>query len=133
MIKELTTYLKSLLGTNWVIGTNLLAGYAPAEITADCLIIIESGGVPNFYLTDRQEKAVQILSRAADYNDAMDNAMLAYRALHGKAGITLSVIVQGEAYYVNTIEAISLPQNVGQDEKGLFNISTNFVFKLQAA
>ena len=133
MIKEITTYLKSLLGTPWVIGTNLFAGFVPANVTVDCLIIVESGGVPNFYLTDRQEKAVQILSRAADYNDAMDNAMTAYTALHGKAGITLSVLVVGEAYYVDTIEAISLPQSVGQDEKGLFNISTNFIFRLRAA
>jgi hypothetical protein len=99
---------------------------------ADCLIVIESGGISDFYLPDRQEKAVQILSRAADYSDAMDNAMVAFRALQGKAGITLTVIVAGQAYYVNTIEAISLPQNLGQDENGLFNISTNYVFKLQA-
>jgi predicted metal-dependent peptidase len=73
------------------------------------------------------------LSRAADYHTAMANAMLAYRFLHGKAGITLTAIDELVNQYVNTIEAISIPQSVGQDEKGLFNISTNYVFKLQAA
>ena len=133
MIKEIATYLKTLLGTNWVIGTNLFAGFAPSSITDDCLIIIESGGVPTFYLPDRLEKTIQIISRAEDYQDAMDNAILAYQALHGKAGITLSAVGSGESYYVNTIAAITSPQSLGQDEKGLFNISTNFVFKLQAA
>lgn len=133
MIKEITTYLKSLLGTSWVIGTNLFAGSAPSDVVVDCLILIESGGVPNPSLSDSMAKSVQILSRAADYHDAMDNAMLAYRALHCKAGITLSVIVAGEEYYVDTITAISVPQSLGQDEKGLFNISTNYVFRLENA
>ncbi len=130
MIKAITTYLKTYLGTGWVIGTNIFAGFVPSSITADCLIVIESGGVPNFYLTDRQEKAVQIISRAVDYHDAMDNAMAAYEVLHGKAGIQLE---EDGDWYVNVIEATSLPQSLGQDEKGLFNISTNYVFKLEAA
>jgi hypothetical protein len=133
MIKEITTYLKTLLGTNWVIGTNLFAGFIPSGIEADTLVLIESGGAPNFYLPDRMDKAVQIISRAKDYHDAMECAMAAYTALHGKAGITLSVIVAGQAYYVNTIAATSIPQSLGQDDKGLFIISTNYVFKLQAA
>jgi hypothetical protein len=133
LVKELTTYIKSLLGTSWVIGTNIFAGFVPSTVDADCLIVIESGGTADFYLPDRMEKTVQILSRAEDYHDAMANAMAAYNALHGMAGAALPVLVAGEAYFVNTIAAIASPQSLGQDENGLFNISTNFVFKLQAA
>jgi hypothetical protein len=135
MIKEITTYTKNLLGTSWVIGVNLFAGEIPAGVDDDCLAMIESGGAPNFYLPDRMDKAVQVISRAKDYHDAMDAAIAVYRALHGKAGITLPALADGDnrEYLVNTIAAISIPQSLGRDEKGLLNISTNYVFKLQAA
>lgn len=130
MIKNITTYIKNLLGANYVIGTNIFAGFAPINIDVGHIIVIESGGVPNFYLTDRQEKTIQVLCKATDYHAAMTLAEAVFAAIHGKAGITLPVV--DGAYYVNTISAISVPQSVGQDERGLFNISTNYVFKLQA-
>jgi hypothetical protein len=131
MIKEITTYIKNLLGTSYVIGTNIFAGFAPSGISVDHIIAIDSGGVPNFYLPDHIGKTVQVLCKAEDYHEAMRLAMLVFNALNGKAGITLPVV--NSAYYVNTISAISVPQSLGQDENGLFNISTNYVFKLQAA
>ncbi len=133
MIKEITTYLKAGMGTSWVIGANLFAGFAPPGTEGDCVIVIESGGIPNFYLKDSQHKAVQVLSRAKDYHDAINNAMVVYRVLHGLAGITLTAIDEPNDILVNTISAISLPQSLGQDDRGLFIISTNYVFKLQAA
>jgi hypothetical protein len=49
-------------------------------------------------------------------------------------GITLPVVAGDSAvYYVNTAEAITAPQNVGQDEAGLYNISTNFIIRIQDA
>jgi hypothetical protein len=132
MTKEITSYIKNLLGTGYVIGTNIFAGFVPSTIEGDCIIVIDSGGLPNFYIPDHVEKTVQVICRAEDYHDAMSRAMLVFRALNGKAGITLPVVVT-EGWYVNTITAISLPQNVGQDERGLFNISTNYVFKMQDA
>ena len=129
MLKELCVYLQT--NTSFIIDTNLFAGFVPPEITADCLVIIESGGKPNFYLPDAPQKAIQVLSRASDYFVARANAQVIYDLLHGAAGITLSSVAGGKEYYINTIEAISEPQSVGQDERGLFNISTNYILRIQ--
>jgi hypothetical protein len=131
VLKEITTYLKNQLGTSWVIGTNVFAGYIPSDKTADCVALIETGGKPNFYLPDAPELTFQILSRAKDYQTARNNAYLVYEKLHAKVGITLPVVVEGKEYYVNTMEAVSLPQSLGQDERGNFILSTNYILRLQ--
>ena len=130
MIKEIVQYIED--NTDFIIGTDLFAGFAPPEIE-DCVIAIESGGRPNFYLTDYVEKTIQIVARNKDYWKARDDADEIYVLLHGQGGITLPKVGNGKEYYVNTMEAISVPQSVGQDEKGLFNISTNFVLRIQDA
>ena len=129
MLKEICAYIEE--ETSLLIDTNLFAGFVPSTVTVDCVIILESGGKPNFYLKDYQEKTIQVLSRAENYHIAKSNALIVYDLLHGSAGITLPVVGSGKEYYVNTIEAISAPQSLGQDEKGLFNISTNFVLRIQ--
>lgn len=130
MIKEIAKYIEDE-AIGFTVGTNLFVGYIPPEITADCVGLIESGGRPEFYLPDFTEKAVQVLSRAKDYFTARDNAYKIYNLLHGMAGVVLPVVTAGEEYCADIIEAVSEPQSLGQDEKGLFNISTNFVFKIQ--
>lgn len=131
MIKAIAQYIEN--ETDFTIGTDLWPGFIPASDEGDGIALIESGGVPNFYLTDAKAKAVQVISRASDYQTARDNAQTIFELLHGAAGITLPVVDAGEAYYVNTIEAISDPQSLGQDEKGLFIISTNYIFRMQDA
>jgi hypothetical protein len=129
MLKQITKYIENQT-TGLVIQTNLFAAFAPSTATDDVVIIRESGGAPNFYLTDQVEKAIQVLSRAVDYWTAAANAKKVYDCLHGIAGVTLPT-VDGVAYYVNTSEAITAPQGLGQDEKGLFNISTNYIIRIQ--
>lgn len=131
MVKEIAQYIENK--TSFDVGTDLFAGAVPPSAVGDCIIVIDGGGKPNFYLTDAKEVLIQIISRATDYHTAMTNANALFALLHGAAGITLPIIVEGEEIYVNTIEAISVPQSLGQDEKGLFNISTNYVFRLQDA
>lgn len=130
MIKEIVQYIED--GTDLINGTNLFAAFAPPDVE-DCVIVIESGGRPNFYLTDFVEKTIQVLSRAKNYWTAKDDADKVYELLHGGAGITLPVVTVGKEYFVNTMEAVSVPQSLGQDEKGLFNISTNYVLRIQNA
>jgi len=131
MIKELTQYLAT--ETELTIGTELFAGFAAASID-DAVIIIESGGAGNFYLPDRADKTIQVICRSKDYHTARDWAMLIYNVLHGLAGVTLPVVDEGEElYFINTAEALSPPQSLGQDDKGRFNISTNYVLRKQDA
>lgn len=130
MIKELAKHLESK--TSLEVGTDLFAGFAPIDVD-DAVILIETGGVPNFYLTDQKARTVQCLSKSRDYWTARANALAVYAALHGKVGISLPVIVAGETYLANTIEAMSEPQSLGQDERGLHVLSTNFVIRIKDA
>jgi hypothetical protein len=129
VLKQITQYVKNT-ASGFTIGTNLFAADIPVTITGDAVVIRETGGAPNFYLRDQVEKSVQVLSRASDYWVASANAKKVYDVLHGIAGITLPVI-DALAYYINTAEAVTAPQDVGKDEKGLFNISTNYIVRIQ--
>lgn len=131
MLKQITQYIKNQT-TGFTIGTNLFAGFAPPTAQDDVVVIKETGGDTDFELKDKLEKTIQVLSRASDYWTARENAMKVFVCLHGIAGITLPVIDE-EAYYLNAAEAINAPQSLDQDEKGLFNISTNYILRIQNA
>ena len=130
MIKEITKYVEQEDGA-FVIDADLFAGFVPSTITADRVVLIDAGGKPNFYLPDAKAKTVQALSKATDYHVAMANAMRVYDVLHGISEVDLPVITAGEEYTVNTAEAISEPQSLGQDETGLFVVSTNFILRVR--
>ena len=129
MLKQITSYVQQHT-SGFTIGTNLFAAFAPSTAQNDVVIIRETGGAPNFYLPDQVEKSIQVLSRAVDYWTASANAKKVYDCLHGISGITLPT-VDGISYYVNVGEAITAPQDIGKDEKNLFNISTNFILRIQ--
>ncbi len=133
MLKQITQYIKNNT-TGFTIGTNLFAGFAPSNAQNDVVVVRESGGAPDPYLTDKVEWAIQVLSRASDYWTARANAFKVFVLLHGMKGITLPVVSGDSAvYYVNTADAITAPQNLDQDEKGLWNISTNYILRIQDA
>ncbi|MBM3210601.1 hypothetical protein FJZ33_00155 [Candidatus Poribacteria bacterium] len=130
MLKEIVKYIENEL-TGYVIGEDLFAGFVPSTIIGDYIVVIETGGRTEPSLKDYVEKTIQILAVAKDYQIARDMAYEAYDLLHSSAGIDLPVVVAGKEYRVNTISAISAPQSLGQDSKGRFIISTNYVLKAQ--
>jgi hypothetical protein len=130
MLKEIVSFIENGL-VGYTIGTNLFAGFVPSTITADYLVVIETGGRPEPELKDYVEQTIQVLAVAKDYFTAKDMAQAAYDLLHSSAGETLPVIGSGKEYWVNTISAISAPQSLGQDEKGRFIISTNYILRIQ--
>lgn len=132
MIKEIVSYLQEEL-TGYIIGTNIFAGFVPSTITADHLVVIETGGATEPALKDFVSMTIQVLAVAAEYQNARNMAQEVYNLLHGSAGITLPVVITGKKYYANTIYAISAPQSLGQDNKGRFVISTNYILKIQDA
>lgn len=128
MIKEIAKYIDNQ--TVLTLGTTLFAGFMPADVDGANVTVIETGGVPNFDLLDQQAKTIQVLSRSSDYWTARTNALLVHNLLHGMKGVSLPV-VSVAAYFVNTGEALSVPQSLGQDEKGRYVISTNYVLRIE--
>jgi hypothetical protein len=128
MIKDLAQYVED--ETDFAIGTDLFAGFCPPTIEADRVILLESGGIPNFYLKDRKEARIQALVKAKDYHTAKDYSLELFSLLHGAVGITLPKI-GAVTYFVNTCEAITVPQYLGKDEKGLHNFSTNYLLRVE--
>lgn len=130
MIKELTTYIED--NTDFVIDTDLFAGFRPATAPDDCVAILEpTGGEVNSYFPDAGEKVVQVLSRAKSYWDARANAYTVFDLLKSKAQVTFPVVTVGKTYKAEFIQAIHFPQNLGPDEKGLWEISTNFIIRIR--
>lgn len=130
MLKEIVQFIEDK--TSFVIGTDLFAGHRLQDAPDQCQVVLETGGSAlHFDLTDRVDKMIQVISRAKTYFTAREDAMEVFDALHtgdyGAAGHTLTT------YVVMVIEAVSDPQYIGQDEKGRYEFSCNYQFKIRNA
>lgn len=129
MIKEITKHIAD--NTSFTLDTDLFCGFRPPNSPDTCLVVLQNApGEVSFYLPDKVAKRIQVISRAPDYHTAEANIMPVFSLLHGKTGITLPVVDEGDSYYADTIEAIASPQSIGQDEKGLWEFSCNFIFRI---
>ena len=160
MIQEITTFIaqKSVLWgftQSWTLGTNLFAGHVPVKnaLGVDTpiryLAVLENAGgarlenvggigavIPPAALAcwpKYVEKAVQLLNRAEDYITAHDDAEELYEALDNTAGWNLPLVAPANRQYlVCVIDAYGLPAPVGNpDDKGLFQFSTNYIWKIE--
>lgn len=132
MIKEL--YRLIATRTAKTPGTDIFLGRRPQTAPDRCLLVaFNGGGGVYFELPDRQDLMVQILARAKDYNQAYEDATAAFDALHGLAAIALPVLVSGQAWEAQTIEAVNPPQYIGPDDDGRHEVSTNYVFRIKDA
>jgi len=132
MIKEIAQYIEN--ETGFTIGTDLFVGHRLSTSPDECIVVLENaGGKPDFDLPDKVEKAIQIISRAATYFTARENAYTVYDLLHGKSGITLPIVVGSDEFVAMVIEGMNVPQTIGQDDKSLWEFSTNFIFRMRDA
>jgi len=133
MFQEIVTFIEGK--TPFVLGTTLQAGHRLATAPDRCVLVAESGGgatVPE--LPDRADFLIQALSRAKTYFDARDDAWTAYTALHGTAGWNMpNISGSGDDYIAWTVEALAIPQYIGQDVDGRFEFSVNFIFRMAQA
>lgn len=127
MVKEIGTYIESK--TDLVIGQTLFVGWRPQEFGDRGSVIIETGGDGNFYLPDRMDMTIQVISWAKDYFEARFEAYKIYDILNGGKGLTLPDLGNGQ-YRINVAEAIQIPANVGQDERGRWEFSTNYILRI---
>jgi hypothetical protein len=132
MIQEIGQWLETNL--TLTIGTDLYIGHRPQDAPARCSVLLERvGGVPNFFLTDKVDYALQVLSRSDSYMTARDDAIAIYAFIHGASGWTLPVVNSGDAYFLEVAEAQAYPAYIGQDDKGNHEWSCNYIIKIRNA
>jgi len=133
MFQEIVTFIAGQTG--FTIGTTLQAGHRLATAPDRCVLIAESAGgatVPE--LPDRADFLIQALSRAKTYFDARDDAWTVYTSLHGTAGWNMPILTgSGSDYIAWTVDALAIPQHIGQDVDGRFEFSVNFIFRMAQA
>jgi len=138
MLKEIAKFIEDKTAS-LTIGTNLFEGHRLQDAPDRCTCILETGGGGlDFDLTDRVDKMIQVLSRGKTYFTARTDAWEVFDALHtgayGMSGHTLAHVLPAlQDYEAMTIEAISDPQYIGQDEKRRYEFSTNYLFKIRNA
>lgn len=134
MLKELTVFICSKV-PGLTIGGNVQVGFRAQDAPVRCHTFLESGGaIPVFELTDRIDYMMQIATRAETYQMARADAWEIFDAINGTAGWQIGAITSaGQAYEAQVIEALAAPQYIGQDEKGAFEMSTNFLFRMKKA
>jgi hypothetical protein len=130
VIKELGKYITNNI-SSLKLGTNFFVGSQPINAKDDHSTLIESGGLADYYLNDKRESRVQVLTKAASYLEARTQAMVIHDFLHGKTGFELPVLQSDETYNVQLIQSVQTPQYLGVDGKGLHILSTNYVVKTQ--
>lgn len=137
MIKEIGQYIanKTALSgahTIFTLGGNLQIGHRPATAPDRCVVLLERvPGRQDFWLDDRVDLIVQVIARAADYHDAREDAWAAHEILKKIIAVDLPVVNSGPQYHVATSEAQQTPTYIGQDERGRFELSANYVIRIQ--
>jgi len=134
MFREIVTFIDNHTPFNLSDGT-LQAGHRLATAPDRCVLIAESAGgatVPE--LPDRADFLIQALSRAKTYFEARDDAWTVYTALHGTAGWNMPILSgSGSDYIAWTVDALAIPQYIGQDVDGRFEFSVNFIWRIAQA
>uniref|UniRef100_A0A6M3M3E4 Tail protein n=1 Tax=viral metagenome TaxID=1070528 RepID=A0A6M3M3E4_9ZZZZ len=130
MFKEICTLIQTLTGLT--IGSSLQVGHRAQKAPDRCTLVGEAGGgETNFYCPDMANLNIQIITRAKTYFQARDDAWLAYFFLHGTSGWNMPNTGSGPDYLAMTVEAMTTPQYIGQDENGRFEFSTNYIFRCE--
>lgn len=139
MIKEISKFIADESG--FVLGDTLQATHRTDDSPDQCSVVLESVGAgihPD--LPDKLDKMIQVISRAETYITALDDALTIFNALRNSvvagSGIPLGVreisaVAPATQDYLATIEALAGPQYIGQDEKGRYEFSVNYIFRIQ--
>ena len=133
MLKEISEWLVTKLPT-LTIGGNLQVGWHDIGAPVRCHTLTETGGPGDWYIDGKIDCTIQVTTRAATYQNARDDAWQIYNLLQGTAGWQIPALVSGgQAYMAMSIEALAAPQFLGFDEKGAFEFTTNYIFRMKKA
>ena len=141
MIYSVQQWIENL-ALGFTIGTNLFVGGFP-DLRADgtktpnraVTLIDQSGSAVYFDIPDRADFMVQVLARGDQKRDPKTDSETIFKRIHGIAQINLPPedALSGGLYVAMTIEANAGPRDIGQDEKGRFQYSTNYIFRIRNA
>ncbi len=141
MIIEISKFIADESG--FVLGDTIQVAHRTPDSPDRCSVVLESVGAgihPD--LPDKLDKMIQVISRAKTYMDALNDALVIFKALRGSvvagSGIPLGIreilaVAPATQDYEAVIEALAGPQFIGTDEKGRFEMSCNYIFRLQNA
>lgn len=131
MIREITKHIADNV-SGLTIGLSLFSGHLPEDAPDECSVVLETGiGLPDPYLKDSVEKTIQVYTRGREYYETRDRAYAIYNFLNARRVEDLPVVTTGVEYRSNVVRAINQPQPLSKDEKGLWQFSTNFVFRIE--
>ena len=131
MFKEIVTKISGLTGL--AIGSRIQYGHSLQAAPVRIVLIQETGGEANFYCPDMVNVTIQVLCRAAKYEEARADAYTVFEAIHGTSGWELPRLdgASGEDYLAMTIEALAAPQYLGEDDNRRHLFSTNYVWRME--
>lgn len=112
----------------------LQAGHRSQDAPEQSVLVQETGGETNYMCPDMVNMTVMVVARAKTYFQAREDAWTCFNALHGQAGWNMPRLPgsgSGPDFLAMTIEAIAPPQYIGQDKNGLFEFSTNYIFRCE--
>lgn len=133
LLVEVGNCIELMTGGAFTLGDTLLIGWRPDDAPNRVVLAAETaGGEVYGDLPDRIDLHVQVTTRSYDYHEARDDAYTVFRAIHGKCCDTLP-IESGANYKNEIIDALAAPAYIGQDEKGRFEFSTNYVWFFKEA
>jgi len=133
MFREIVKFISDRTGFPMGPGSRIQFGHQVQQAPPRMVLIQEAGGATYFYPNeDMADFMVQVLCRAPSYFEAREDAWVVYKAIHGTSGWNLPRIDgSGEDYIAMTIDAVYLPQYLGEDEDRRHIFSTNYVFRME--
>ncbi len=113
----------------------LLVGYVPKEAkdVPRIVTVLDAGGEVDGQLPDQVRKVIQILTRSDTYFTSLADSLEIFTAIHGMCCDPFPAIESGIEYKNMTIDALSDPGYIGQDENGYFQFSTNYIWIIKDA
>ena len=125
----------------FTIGTNLFVGFIPpkrldgTDPPARCVVLLEpGGGAVDIDLRDKMDKAVQVLTRAENYDEAHADALTIFDRIHGTQGLSLPEweAASGMTYVAMLLQAYAPPAEIGREpDSKRFRFSTNYILTIR--
>jgi len=135
MLKDIALYIAD--ETSKTIGTNLFIGFFPSDAhQTNAMSFLKNSGGETIEIDgrpvgdtggDRQDFALKVISRGKDYLSASDEAYLIYNKLVLQQGMVFPPATEDKI--INVVEGV-LPQDIGQDKKGRWEFSANYLLKI---